>query len=225
MPEMNDPRREAAVLATHAATQQPDQQIGILAAPARKASVEAIDPFEIAAPDAEIAGACAAPLSSLELTQRAQRQPQKRRQPIDAPAQALPDPSPRAPCLRPQVIAHYRRRQRGGEQHSVSSDEPSRFGQLAMRRDEVGRNDAVAVEEDAIIAATGEYGTVADFGGAKAAMQLPDVTERNTKTRSPALHHGRRHRTRTVIRDHNLESAVGLARQRRQYGVKRVFAI
>ena len=57
---MNDPRREASVLATQAATQQPDQQIGILAAPAGETGVEAIDPFEIAAPDGEIAGASAA---------------------------------------------------------------------------------------------------------------------------------------------------------------------
>src|SRR5262245_66412085 len=94
-----------------------------------------------------------------------------------------------------------------------------------MRRDEVERNDAVAVEEDAIIAATGEYGTVANFGGAKAAMQLPDVTDRNTEPRSPALRHGRRHRTRTVIRDHNFESAVALALQCRPYRLECVLGI
>ena len=61
MPQMQHAGREGAVLAPHAGMQQPDQQIGILLAPAAEARVEAIDPVEIGAPDREIAGARAFP--------------------------------------------------------------------------------------------------------------------------------------------------------------------
>jgi len=48
-----------------------------------------------------------------------------------------------------------------------------------MRRDEVGWSDAVAIKEDAIVAVADEDGSVADFCGAKAAIHLPHVIERN----------------------------------------------
>ena len=82
-----------------------------------------------------------------------------------------------------------------------------------MRRDEIGRSDAIAVEEDAVIAVAHENGSVADFCGAKAAIHLPHVIERNTYTGSPAFHHGGGRGTRAIIRDHNLEAAIALARQ------------
>ena len=55
MPQMQHAGREGAVLAPHAGVQQPDQQIGILLAPAAEARIEAIDAVEIGAPDREIA--------------------------------------------------------------------------------------------------------------------------------------------------------------------------
>ena len=81
-----------------------------------------------------------------------------------------------------------------------------------MRRDEIGRRDAVAVEEDAVVAAAGENGAVADFRGAKTAVSLPDVTERNSKPRAPALHHSRGRGARAVVGNHNLETAIALTR-------------
>src|SRR5258706_557977 len=53
------------------------------------------------------------------------------------------------------------------------------------------------------------------FRGAKAAILLPYVTEWNPQTRSPALHHGGGHGARAIIRDHDLESTIALARQSR----------
>src|SRR5262249_19235741 len=63
VPEVDDPSREATILATQAAMQQPDQQVGILAAPTAEASIEPVDPLEIGAPNRKIAGACPAPLA------------------------------------------------------------------------------------------------------------------------------------------------------------------
>ncbi len=94
-----------------------------------------------------------------------------------------------------------------------------------MGRDEIGPHDAVAVEEDAIVAAAGEDRAVADFGGAKASILLPDMAERNAEPRPPGLHQRGGRGARAVIRDHDLEAAVGLARQRRQHRRERVLAI
>src|SRR5262249_54339357 len=70
VPEMDDAGREPPVLAAHAGMQQPDQQVGILAAPAAKAAVESVDPLEVGAPDREIAGARVAPSPRSELAER-----------------------------------------------------------------------------------------------------------------------------------------------------------
>ena len=81
-----------------------------------------------------------------------------------------------------------------------------------MRCDKIRRSDAVPVQADAVLAATGENCAIADFGGAKAAIHLPDVGERNAKAASPALHHGRGHRERTVVSNYNFECLIALAR-------------
>ena len=94
-----------------------------------------------------------------------------------------------------------------------------------MGRDEIGRRDAIAVEEYAVVAAAGENGAVADLGGAKAPVDLPDVAERNADPRPPAIDDRRGRGRRAVIRDHDLESAVYLARQRRQDSFERILAI
>src|SRR5262245_2277392 len=68
MPEMNDAGGETSVLAAQAATQQPDQQIGIFTSPAGEAGIEAVDPLEIGTPNREVAGARATPLPRPQLT-------------------------------------------------------------------------------------------------------------------------------------------------------------
>src|SRR5262249_45346438 len=60
VPQVNDPGGEAPVLATQAAAQQADEQVGILAPPAAETGIEAVDALEVGTPDREIAGACAA---------------------------------------------------------------------------------------------------------------------------------------------------------------------
>src|SRR5262249_7649295 len=170
--------------ATQAAMQQSDQQVGILAAPTAEASIESVDPLEIGAPNRKIAGARPPPLTRPQLAQRPERQPQPRGQPIDGAAQALPHPAGCAPDFTLQVVAQHGRGESRGEQHAVSGDEPSAFGELAMRRDEVARYDAIAVEEDAVVAAADQDGTIADLCGAKAAIGVPHVVERNTQPRA-----------------------------------------
>src|SRR5262245_39702552 len=122
----------------------------------------------------------------------------------------MADPPADGPRLRLQLLAQYGISEGRREQHAISGDEPSGFGEPAMRRDEIGHRDAVAVEEDAVIPAAGENGAVADFRGAKAAVLLPDVAKRNLKTRAPTLHYGRGRGGRAVVSDHNLETPIAL---------------
>ena len=158
--------------------QQAHDDVGILLAPAAVVGVEAVDAVEIGAPDREIAGARAAPGASAQPAQRPERQMQQRRQPVDAAAQAFAPAN--APKLQLSGVSFSRstlRRQFRRQQNAVAGDEAARFGQTAMRGDEIRPRDAVAVEEDAVGAARGEDRAVADLGGAEAAVLVPDVIE------------------------------------------------
>src|SRR2546421_4642891 len=83
MPKMQHAGRKCPILAAHAGMQESDQQIGILQTPAAEYAVESIDAIEVAAPDRQIAGARALPIPAAQLAQWAERQPQRREQPVD----------------------------------------------------------------------------------------------------------------------------------------------
>src|SRR4029079_19324339 len=136
-----------------------------------------------------------------------ERQPQHARKPVDAATFAVPQPAGESPRFRLQTVAQHDSSQLRRNEHAVARYEPSRLGQLAMCRNEVGRREAVAVEKNAIVALAGEQGAGADFGRAKPAILLPDVAERNVEPGSPPLHHIRGPGTGPVIRDHDLEAA------------------
>ena len=144
-----------------AGMQQANQQIQVLAAPSAETGVEAIDPINIRAPDRKIAGTRAPPMSSPELSQGSERQPQHARKPVDATALAVAQPAGEVPRFRVQPLAQHGSGQCRRKEHAVPGDEPSRLGQLAMCRNEVGRREAVAVEKNAIVALAGEQGAVA----------------------------------------------------------------
>src|SRR3954471_18641500 len=124
--------------------QQANKQIRVLAAPSAETGVETIDPIDIGAPDRKIAGTRAPPMSSPELSQGSERQPQHPRKPIDAPTLAVAQPAEEIPRLRVQSLAQHGGGQCRRKEHAVARDEPSRLGQLAMCRNEVGRREAVA---------------------------------------------------------------------------------
>ena len=77
---------------------------------------------------------------------------QQRRQPIDAATPTRGQPRGQAPWLRRQFLAQNLFRERQGQQDPVAGDEPARFGQPPMGRNEVLPRDAVAVQEDAVVA-------------------------------------------------------------------------
>src|ERR1039458_3451999 len=169
MPEMDDAGGAGAVLAPHPGMQQPHDDVGILLAPAAEVGVETVDAIEIGPPDGEIARARAAP-GTLP-------QPQQRRQAIDPAARTLGDPAGYAPAFRRQVLAQNFGGQLARQQDAIAGDETARLRQPAVDRNKVPAHDAVAVEEDAVAAARGQDRAVANFGGAKSAVFVPDILE------------------------------------------------
>ena len=97
-----------------------------------------------------------------------------------------------------------------------------------MGGDEIRPRDAIAVEENDIVAARGENRAVADFGGAEAAVLVPDMLEAVADLGLlglPALHQRRGRLLRPVVGHDHLEILVGLRGQRAQHGFERVFAV
>ena len=129
------------------------------------------------------------------------------------------------PGLRLQALAQNFFGERARQQHAVAGDEPAGLGEPPMGGDEVRPQDAVAVEEDAVVAARREDRPVADLAGAEAAMLVPGVRERDAEPRLPARDQRGGRRARAVVGDHHLELPVGLARERAQHRVERVRAL
>ena len=82
-----------------------------------------------------------------------------------------------------------------------------------MCGNEIVTRDAVAVQEDEVGADAGADGAVADFRKPKAAILVPYVLDRDVAALGPVAHHARGCWCRAVIGHHDLEVAVGLARQ------------
>src|SRR6476661_1223243 len=97
MPGVKGPGGRAPILAAWSAMRQGNQQIRVLAASSAETGVETIDPIDIGAPDRKIAGPRAPPMSSPELSQGSERQPQHARKPVDAAALAVPQPAGEIP--------------------------------------------------------------------------------------------------------------------------------
>ena len=94
-----------------------------------------------------------------------------------------------------------------------------------MDGNEIRPRNAIAVEEDAIRPTACKNAAVANFGGAKAAILLPDVLERNVDTRGAPGHKIARRFVRAVVGDDDLEVTVSLTFEPAQRGAKGVHAI
>ena len=88
MPKMQHGCGKAPVLALHAAAHEAEDDVGILPAPATVGGIKAVDALKVVTPDGKIAAAGAAPVLSLLLAQRPERQSHKRRQAIDIAGKA-----------------------------------------------------------------------------------------------------------------------------------------
>src|ERR1044071_559646 len=94
---MNHSRREYSVLAAHASVQQANEDVGVFLAPAAVVGIEAVDTVEVAAPNREIARSRTFPRLLPQLAQRAERQREDGREPVDAAGQTRAEPLRKAP--------------------------------------------------------------------------------------------------------------------------------
>src|SRR5262249_10468729 len=168
MPQVQDGGRMISVLAAEARTQEPDQEIRILQAPACVARFEPVHAIKVVPPDREIARARPAPRVRPQLAQRAKRQ----RPPVD-----LALPAQRQPVARTQELDRARLSEDlTGEltrhQDAISGHEPSRFGEPAVDRDEVRPRYAIAVQKHAIRALAREYAAIAELASAESRLVL-----------------------------------------------------
>src|ERR1043165_9262544 len=100
------------------------------------------------------------------------------------------------------------------EQDAVSADKVTGLGKAPMRRDKALPREAIAVEEDQIAPSTRRDRPIADLGEAESAIFLPHVLERDAELGQPGADHVAGLRSRSVIRHHDFEIPVGLARER-----------
>ena len=94
-----------------------------------------------------------------------------------------------------------------------------------MRGDEIRPHDAIAIQENAVAAARDQDGAIANLGGAKSAVFVPDMVESAAKPILPSTDHHSGSRARAVIGDDDLEIPVGLVRERTQHRIEHVFAV
>ena len=183
VPQMQHGGGETAVLAADAITDHADENVGILAAPAGVAGIEAVDRDEIVAPECHVAAARAAPPPCRRLRKPFERQRQQRQEPVDVAAQAAQEPvaeSSRVPAGRPT----FRTRS------VIFSDSNTRLpvtnqpGSISRRcaATKVGPRDAIAVEKNAIVAVADADRAVADFGQPEAVVRVPRVFQRRTSS-------------------------------------------
>jgi hypothetical protein len=230
MPEMQHAGREISVLAAHVRMQEPYQQIGILTAPSVIIRIETIDAVEIISPDREIARTRMLPFAGTQFAQRPERQRQHRCKPVDIVAAAPADPGRKIPVFRLEMLRQDAPREILRHQDAVAGDEPTALSQRTMTCNEAGTRDAIAIEEDTIVAPAFEDRAIADFAGTEPAMFMPDVFEAAAKFRFPKFLFPLRDqrsgsRTRSIIGDNHLEIAIRLPRKRTQNNLERVLAI
>ena len=106
-------------------------------------------------------------------------------------------------------------------QRAIASDEPARLGEPPMRGDEVRSCDAIAVQKDAIGSPRRHDRPVARPRGAKAAILLKDMGQRERRAGGPIGDQRGGVRAGAVIGDHDVEIPVALARKRAQHRIER----
>src|ERR1700687_5918086 len=100
MPQMQHAAGEASILAPHAGADEADENIGILAAPSVEAGVEAVDLFEVGAPECHVAAAGTAPAARHQLANEAKPKRDERRESIEMAPRSMDHPARKAPQFR-----------------------------------------------------------------------------------------------------------------------------
>src|SRR6185437_3489636 len=157
--------------------------------------------------------------------QETERQIEKRRQAINAPAYSFGQPSRRSPQLRRKPLVQYLGRQFPREQNPVSGNERARFSEPAMHCNKAGAHNAVAVQKNAVYTSRGKDCTIADFRRAEATISVPGMLEAAPGFALPIIDQLCRAGTRTIVGHDDLKIGVTLPCKRPQDRIKRIFAV
>src|SRR5262245_42631177 len=172
---MDDSRREAPHLTPHSSSHQAQDQIIVLPTPSDEAVVEAVYAVKVAAPHGHVAGLRSTPRLLGTAPDRPKGERQERCETVHPLGQPSAPPREQRPILRAEIIGKHALRELPGQHDPVAHDEMPTLRQPPVRGHVVLTRDAVAVEEDAVVALAGQDGLVADFGGTETAVLVPDV--------------------------------------------------
>src|SRR5215472_4665202 len=109
------------------------------------------------------------------------------------------------------------------QQHAISGNEPSWFGELAVDGHEIGPDEAIPINENADRPGTAKDRPIANLRKPKATILMPNMDQ--PQTWHPGLHQLARRRTRAVVGNKHFEVTILLGCKRSQHCVERIFAI
>ena len=121
--------------------------------------------------------------------------------------------------------ARTRRVKSSLSKQAVAGEEGTPLGEPLVRRDEVGRRDAITVVEDEIVGARRRGGAVADRRQAKALVLVPHVRDREGRPLRERLHHRARLGRRAVVGHDELEIEIVLREESFEHGSERIGAV
>jgi hypothetical protein len=190
--------------------EQAHHQVRILVAPSRKTLVEAVYALQVAAPDGQVAALDAAPGKAVA------HAPQVG--PAQAQLQGLVEVAAQAPGQargdggggNRDAFVQHAPRQALAHQDAAARHQAARLRQRAVAGDEVALRDAVAVQEDDVVAVRGQGAAVARHRRAKALVGLPDVANRHRRALCQPFYAVARVGSRAIISDNDFEILVVL---------------
>ena len=108
-------------------------------------------------------------------------------------------------------------RQLGREQYTIRSEEVTWFGQLFMDMHEMARGNTVTICEHHVIGIRRCDSTIADGGGSKSLVLVPNMCQRERRAPGKLPHNLSRLSLRPVICNHKPEILIALATVTFQY--------
>ena len=221
MPQMQHDAAESSGLAADPGADQAQGEIGIFQPVPDIGFVEAVDAVDVGAPDRQVAGLHLAPVAGAAVAHQVAGQAEQLEGPVGGGQQGMAEPGgPARPAPAPR-IPHHRLGVAPLDEAAGAGDEPARLGQPGMGGDEIGCHQAVAVDEDRVIAAGHQQGGIPGRRDPEAVIRLPGMQQGHRIGRPQAFDQGPGFDAGTVVGDDHLVAgamaAAALVRQRFQY--------
>ena len=210
MGEMQYHRAVIAKLAGDAGMDQAQHEVGILQPMRFIAIVEAVNRDDVRSECPQIAGLRLAPVVGATVAPGAIWQAQEFGRPGAVVAQTVPKPSPSAPARR-YSLGHNMLRQARAQIASLAGHELAMCGQFAVLGDEIVEHEAIAIEEDDIVANARPNRPIANARQAKAAIGVAHMLNRHRAASLGGRDNFCGAAVRPVIGHDDFEAVIGLS--------------